>query len=53
MVPWGPKIETGYSTVSQLYDMRVVGESENVAEHNPAIVEQLRLLLQSEKDKIK
>ncbi len=40
MVPWGPKIETGYSTAPQLYKM-VDGEFDeknNVANENPTLV---------------
>lgn len=51
MVPWGPKIETGYSLVPQLYDMSVEGERDNVAAFYPSVVEELKALLQSEKEK--
>ena len=51
MVPWGPKIETGYLLVPQLYDMSVEGERDNVAAFYPSVVEELRALLQSEKEK--
>ena len=40
MVPWGPKIETGYSAKPQLYKM-VDGdfdENDNLADENPVIV---------------
>lgn len=50
MIPWGPKIETGNSTLPQLYN---VGdspyESANVADENPAIVAQLQAILQQER----
>ena len=42
MVPWGPKIETGYLKAPQLYDMRKVTEQENEAEKHPEIVFQLQ-----------
>lgn len=47
MVPWGPKIETGYSTEPQLFK-KVDGdynESENVANENPDLLGLLRILL--------
>ena len=47
MVPWGPKIETGYSTEPQLFK-KVDGdynESENVANENPDVLGLLRILL--------
>lgn len=42
MVPWGPKIETGYLKSPQLYDMRKVTEQENEAEKHPEIVYKLQ-----------
>lgn len=45
MVPWGPKIETGYSKAPQLYDMTQVGEQDNLAEKRPEIVYQLQGIL--------
>ena len=45
MVPWGPKIETGYSKTPQLYDMTQVGEQENLAEKRPEVVYQLQEIL--------
>ena len=47
MVPWGPKIETGYSLEPQLF-MRVGGEydeTNDVAAGNASVVEQLARLL--------
>ena len=44
MVPWGPKIETGYSVEPQLY-RRVAGEYDecvNVARENDSIVQAMR-----------
>ena len=49
MVPWGPKIETGYSTVPQLFK-KVAGEYDeyvNVASENIAIVEAMSLMLKN------
>ena len=49
MVPWGPKIETGYSTVPQLFK-KVAGEYDeyvNVALENIAIVEAMSLMLKN------
>lgn len=51
IVPWGPRIETGYSIKPQLYDMSSGCEDENVADKLPAVVENMRRLLQAEKDK--
>lgn len=45
MVPWGPKIETGYSKTPQLYDMTKVGEQENLALKYPETVYQLQSIL--------
>lgn len=44
MVPWGPKIETGYSTVPQLYKTvdGELDENNNVAAENPTIVNGLK-----------
>ncbi len=50
IVPWGPRIETGYSLEPQLYDMRV-GEEKNVADSLPAVVDYMKQLLQAEKDR--
>lgn len=50
MVPWGPQIETGYSLEPQLYDMRGY-EYNNVAGSFPAVVNEMKQLLQAEKDK--
>lgn len=47
MVPWGPKIETGYSTEPQLYK-KIDGdynENVNVAKENPDVTGLLRILL--------
>jgi arylsulfatase A-like enzyme len=45
MVPWGPKIETGYSVMPQLYEMKSDGERKNVAEKNPKQVFEMQELL--------
>lgn len=50
MVPWGPRIETGYSLEPQLYDMRT-GEENNVADSLPAVVDYMKQLLQVEKNR--
>lgn len=43
MITWGPKIETGYAPQPQLYDMsKSLGETENVALENPAVVYDLQ-----------
>jgi hypothetical protein len=48
MVPWGPKIETGYSTEPQLFQ-KVGGEfdeTRNVAADNPTILKAAKNLLE-------
>ena len=50
IVPWGPQIETGYSLEPQLFDMRS-GEYDNVADKFPAVLNEMKQLLQAEKDK--
>ena len=55
MVPWGPKIETGYSKVPQLFK-RVNGEfneSVNVAAENSPIVEAAGLMLESVRNNVR
>ena len=44
MVPWGPKIETGYSAEPQLYKMidGEFDESNNVAAENPTLINGLK-----------
>lgn len=51
MVPWGPKIETGYLATPQLYDMNRVGEKENVATQYPEKVFELQQILRKVRDK--
>jgi len=49
MVPWGPHIETGFTSTAQLYNMRgKQGETTNVAEKHPKIVKQLDEQLKKE-----
>ena len=49
MVPWGPRIETGFSPSAQLYNMRgQQGETDNVAERHPKTVKYLQELLNKE-----
>ncbi|RHJ82322.1 arylsulfatase [Parabacteroides sp. AM08-6] len=45
MIPWGPKIETGYQKTPSLYDMRKVNEQENEADKHPEIVARLQAIL--------
>ena len=46
-VPWGPKIETGFSSQPQLYEMSGrKGETKNVIEHRPKVAKELDLILQ-------
>lgn len=48
MIPWGPKIETGYMTVPQLFKL-VDGEYDetvNVAAEYPAVVESMQEMLE-------
>lgn len=51
MIPWGPKIETGYLNVPQLYDMDKVTEQKNLAEKNPEKVKELQAILESVRNK--
>ena len=52
MVPWGPKIETGYLSEPQLYDMETDEEERlNVAKEHPDITEQFRQLLDKLREK--
>lgn len=45
MISWGPKIETGYSKVPQLYDMlKDNGEQKNMAESKPKVLKQMQEL---------
>lgn len=51
MIPWGPKIETGYKSLPQLYKMEQVGELTDIAEQYPTIVFELERLLRKARDK--
>ena len=43
MVPWGPTIETGFSEIEQLYDLKNDPyETKNIASKHPDIVQKLR-----------
>lgn len=48
MVPWGPRIETGYSTEPQLYKMvdSEFDEKNNLADENPSVLNFARGLLE-------
>lgn len=46
MIQWGPKVETGYKKVPQLFDMKNdPGETVNVADKHPKIVKQMAAVL--------
>lgn len=51
MIPWGPKIETGYSPTPQLYKMKEAGEQTNVAEQYPEKVFELQRILRKVRNK--
>ena len=48
MIPWGPKIETGYSTTPQIfkYTNGEFDENQNMASNNAAVVENLTVQLE-------
>lgn len=49
MVPWGPKIETGFASEGQLYDMRnAASERRNVIDANPLEAKQLQLIIDNQ-----
>ena len=50
MVPWGPKIETGYLDRPQLYKYSDKGEENNVAAEYPAEVERLEEIIEAVKE---
>lgn len=52
MIPWGPKIETGYSPTPQLYKMKEAGEQMNVAEQYPEKVFELQRILRKVRNKM-
>lgn len=50
MIPWGPKIETGYLNAAQLYDLEQdPSERHNLAEQKPELVAHLARLLELER----
>lgn len=52
MIPWGPKVETGYLSEPQLYDLEAdPAERHNIAKQRPDIVQHLATLLQAERAK--
>lgn len=51
MIPWGPKIETGYSPTPQLYKMKEAGEQMNVVEQYPEKVFELQRILRKVRNK--
>lgn len=51
MIPWGPKIETGYLGIPQLYDMKQAGEKVNLATEHPEKVFELQQILRKVRNK--
>lgn len=51
IIPWGPKIETGYSPTPQLYKMQEGREQTNVAEQYPDKVFELQRILRKVRNK--
>ena len=52
MVPWGPKVETGYLSTPQLYNLsEEVGERDNVATEHPGVVFEMQNILRRERKK--
>ena len=51
MITWGPKIETGNSSVPQLYEMNKVTETENVASQYPDKVFEFQNILRRVRQK--
>ena len=51
MIPRGPKIETGYLGIPQLYDMKQAGEKVNLATEHPEKVFELQQILRKVRDK--
>ena len=52
MITWGPKIETGYLSRPQLYNMKTdVTEQHNVAEEHPNLVRYFEQALVNERSK--
>ena len=49
MIPWGPKIETGYRNTPQLFDMKKdVGETRDVSKQKPRVLRKLRKIIYNE-----
>ena len=52
MITWGPKIETGYLSHPQLYNIKTdVTEQHNVAEEHPDLVRYFEQALVNERSK--
>lgn len=51
MIPWDPKIETGYLGIPQLYDMKQAGEKVNLATEHPEKVFELQQILRKVRNK--
>ena len=50
MIPWGPKVETGYTKGPQLFDMtQDRGEQTNVASQYPDKVYELQEILRAQR----
>ncbi len=47
IVPWGPKIETGFLNEPQLYNLSIPGETESLAKEMPTKTEEMRATLQA------
>ena len=46
MIPWGPKIETGYRPMPQLYDLsKSEYEQTDLSKSNPKLLQRLQRLL--------
>jgi len=50
MITWGPKIETGYKNVPQLYDMHSQYEAKDVSAEKPKVVKKMQTILSSIKE---
>lgn len=50
MIPWGPKIESGYSKEPQLYKMQEIGEQKDYASQFPEKIMELKGVLQAVRD---
>jgi hypothetical protein len=46
MIPWGPKIETGYLKAPQLFDIRKdIGETNDLSQKKPRLLRKLQEML--------